>query len=116
MSLRAPRPTTASRRARQRRRGLHAGGLALAAGLVATLVGVPAQASGAATADGAQVTTISMSAPAPYTPHAPTGGTDDYHCTLVNPHVAHNSFIVSSQFSPGQPDKALPLSAAVNCA
>src|SRR5664280_3452792 len=28
------------------------------------------------------------------------GGTDDYHCTLVNPHVTKNSFIVSSQFFP----------------
>ena len=33
-----------------------------------------------------KVTTISMQASA-YTPQAPAGGTDDYHCTLVNPHV-----------------------------
>ena len=65
------------------------------------VVAVPAQSSGAASADGAHVTTISMSAPAPYTPHAASGGTDDYHCTLVDPHVNQNSFIVSSQFSPG---------------
>ena len=46
------------------------------------------------------VTTITMQG-SEYTPHAPAGGTDDYHCTLVNPHVTQNSFIVSSQFSPG---------------
>jgi len=42
-----------------------------------------------------------MTASAPYTPHAQNGGTDDYHCTLVNPHVTQNSFIVASQFFPG---------------
>jgi len=35
-----------------------------------------------------------------YTPKAPAGGTDDYHCTLVNPHVTRDSYIVSAQFSP----------------
>ena len=45
-------------------------------------------------------TTISLQAPTAYTPHPPSGGTDDYHCTLVNPHVNENSFIVSSQFFP----------------
>ena len=46
------------------------------------------------------VTTISLQSPTAYTPHPPNGGTDDYHCTLVNPHVNENSFIVSSQFFP----------------
>jgi hypothetical protein len=36
-----------------------------------------------------------------YTPKAPPGATDDYHCTVVDPHVTHNSYIVSSQFFPG---------------
>jgi len=98
MNLRAQRPGALSHRAR---RGTRAGVAALAAGLLVTLVAVPATSSGAATADGAKVTSISMSSPTPYTPHAPTGGTDDYHCTLVDPHVTHNSFIVSSQFTPG---------------
>jgi hypothetical protein len=35
-----------------------------------------------------------------YTPKAPPGATDDYHCTLVNPHVTKNSFIVSAHFYP----------------
>ena len=46
------------------------------------------------------VTTISMQPAHSYTPQAPPGATDDYHCTLVNPHVKSNSFIVSSQFFP----------------
>ena len=46
------------------------------------------------------VTTISLQAPTAYTPHPPNGGTDDYHCTLLNPHVTENSFIVSSDFYP----------------
>ncbi len=28
-------------------------------------------------------------------------GTDDYHCTLVNPHVTQNSYVISSDFTPG---------------
>ena len=37
----------------------------------------------------------------PYTPRAAIGTTDDYHCTLVDPHVSRNSYVVSSQFRPG---------------
>src|ERR1700694_482950 len=36
-----------------------------------------------------------------YTPKAPSGGgTDDYHCTLVDPHVKTDSYITSSRFFP----------------
>ncbi len=36
-----------------------------------------------------------------YRPHPPPGGgTDDYHCTLVNPHLTTSSFIVGSHFFP----------------
>ena len=38
---------------------------------------------------------------ATYTPKAPPGATDDYHCTVLDPHVTRNSYIVSSQFFPG---------------
>jgi hypothetical protein len=42
---------------------------------------------------------------ATYTPKAPPGGgTDDYHCTLLDPRVTENSFIVASQFFPGSPE------------
>jgi hypothetical protein len=36
-----------------------------------------------------------------YKPKTSFGGTDDYHCTLVNPHVTENSYVISSQFYPG---------------
>jgi hypothetical protein len=46
------------------------------------------------------VTTITLQSTHSYTPKAPTGATDDYHCTLLNPHAKKNSFIVSNQFYP----------------
>ena len=52
--------------------------------------------------DNSPVTTLSMTSPVAYTPHAQAGGTDDYHCTLLNPRVKQNSFIVASQFFPGK--------------
>jgi hypothetical protein len=65
------------------------------------LVGAIVVGSSAAGAQGsARVTTVTLEAPKAYTPHAPNGGTDDYHCALVNPHATQNSFIVSSQFYP----------------
>jgi hypothetical protein len=42
-----------------------------------------------------------MTMPEAYTPRAAPGTTDDYHCTLVNPHVARNSYIISSRFIAG---------------
>jgi hypothetical protein len=58
-----------------------------------------------ASANAAQRTTaITMEAATAYTPLAPKGSTDDYHCTLVDPHVAQNSFIVSSHFFPHSPE------------
>ena len=73
----------------------------VAVGVLITVLGVPTQSPGATTADGATVSTVSVNSPQAYTPRAPAGGTDDYHCTLVDPHLTKNSFIVSSQFSPG---------------
>ena len=46
------------------------------------------------------VSTLSVASPR-YTPHAAIGATDDYHCTLVNPHITRNSYVISSQFKPG---------------
>ena len=81
------------------------GGIVGAAALVAGALVVAGLGSAGATApvesDGARITPITMSSPTAYTPYAPAGATDDYHCTLVNPHVTHNSFIVASQFFPG---------------
>jgi Copper type II ascorbate-dependent monooxygenase, C-terminal domain len=67
----------------------------VAAGAIASVDG-----ASAAGASSPPVTTLTLQSQHPYTPSAPAGGTDDYHCTLVNPHVAKNSFIVSSQFFP----------------
>ena len=49
-------------------------------------------------------TAITLQAATGYRPRAINGGTDDYHCTLVNPHVTRNSFIVSSEFYPESPE------------
>lgn len=63
--------------------------------------GVLATTAGAASP---KVTSITLQAKQSYTPHAPAGATDDYHCTLLNPHVKTNSFIVSAHFYPNSPE------------
>ncbi len=73
--------------------------LAVAAAL-AMPVAVAGHAATAAAAPGSTVTTISMAAGS-YKPHAAPGTTDDYHCTLVNPHLTQDSYIVSSEFVAG---------------
>jgi hypothetical protein len=73
--------------------------LAVAA-IVAVPVVVATQEATASAARDSTITTVSMAA-ASYRPHAAPGTTDDYHCTLVNPHVTRNSYIVSSQFVAG---------------
>ena len=49
------------------------------------------------------VKTITLASPS-YKPQAAVGSTDDYHCTLLNPHVTRDSYIISSQFTPGSPE------------
>jgi hypothetical protein len=63
-----------------------------------------AKAVTAASASGPAQQTISLQSSHSYTPSAPSGGTDDYHCTLVDPHVTTDSTIVSSQFFPQSPE------------
>ncbi|HVA08900.1 MAG TPA: hypothetical protein VNG12_19375 [Acidimicrobiales bacterium] len=46
------------------------------------------------------VSTVSV-ASLRYKPEAAVGATDDYHCSLVNPQVTRNSYVISSQFKPG---------------
>jgi hypothetical protein len=67
---------------------------------MATVFAVEVQSS-SAQASSIPVTTITLNQAHYYTPKAPAGATDDYHCTLMNPHVARTSYIVSSQFYPG---------------
>ena len=68
----------------------------VAAGLTAVFSG-----STKAQASAHPVTTISIKQAHAYTPKAPPGATDDYHCTVMNPHIQRNSYIISSQFFPG---------------
>ncbi len=75
--------------------------LLLAAVVVAIPVLIVSGAAMAASTSVPSVTTISMTMAHAYTPHAAPGTTDDYHCTLVNPHLARNSYIVSSKFVAG---------------
>ena len=71
---------------------------------LAGIIIVAGLATGAITsvagASSPNVTTLTLQSNQSYTPRAPSGATDDYHCTLVNPHLKTNSFIVSSQFYP----------------
>ena len=73
----------------------------MAAAALLTACASSPTAHSASLIDNADVTTLSMTSPNAYTPHAQSGGTDDYHCTLLNPHVKQDSFIVASQFFPG---------------
>jgi len=69
---------------------------------VAVLAVATLSAVNSATAASAEpITTITLKMATAYKPHAPPGSTDDYHCTLVNPHVKRNSYVISSQFFPG---------------
>jgi len=71
--------------------------------LVATTVFAVKEATAAPAATGSphQVTTVSLGVAHAYKPNAAPGTTDDYHCTLLNPHVKRDSYIISSQFFPG---------------
>ncbi len=58
-------------------------------------------AGAASTKSGPKTATIVLQSPTAYTPKAPSGGgTDDYHCTLLNPHLTHNVFITAIDFQP----------------
>jgi Copper type II ascorbate-dependent monooxygenase, C-terminal domain len=50
--------------------------------------------------DGVAAKTIMLESPRAYKPKAAPGTYDDYHCTLINPHITTSSFIVASQFFP----------------
>jgi len=74
--------------------------------IASALAGCTTDASAASASAGTSspdITTISLSSPT-YRPTAQPGTTDDYHCTLLNPHLTHNSYVISSQFFPGSPE------------
>jgi hypothetical protein len=43
---------------------------------------------------------VSLRIPQPYTPSAPSGGTDEYRCFLIDPHLTGPAFLTGSQFLP----------------
>lgn len=62
----------------------------------AVVVGLTASRAGASSP---QQSTITLRG-ASYTPYAAAGGTDDYHCTLMNPHLTKSGYIVKAHFFP----------------
>jgi hypothetical protein len=64
------------------------------------VVGAISAVATAATGSTKEIKAITLVSPT-YTPRGVFGGTDDYHCTLLNPHVTQDSYIISSQFLPG---------------
>jgi hypothetical protein len=76
--------------------------LLAALAMVVTAVGIGIIASTSAGASSSSAIFITLQGNS-YTPKAPPGGTDDYHCTLVNPHLTSNKFIVGDQFFPNDP-------------
>ena len=71
--------------------------LVLVAGAVSAIV---ASTSGSTKPATPPIKTVDLVSPS-YTPQGVFGRTDDYHCTLLNPHVTQDSYVVSSQFKPG---------------
>ena len=70
-------------------------------GLVCVANILTSTALSAATTADPKVSTVALTMPSAYGPHAKVGSTDDYHCTLMDPRVAHDAFVISSQFIPG---------------
>ena len=80
--------------------------LAIAGAVVLVTSGLVALATAPAGASDSAppVTKVVLEAPTAYTPSAPSGGTDDYHCTLLDPHLKQNAFITSIDFEPNSPE------------
>ncbi len=87
---------------RNRRVAILIAGLVLAATTLIAVTGATAasQTSGSSP----PVAAIWLKAATAYTPKAPPGATDDYHCTVLNPHTTRSTYIISSQFFPGSPE------------
>ncbi|NUR80618.1 MAG: monooxygenase [Dermatophilaceae bacterium] len=46
-----------------------------------------------------------VTAPVSYTPKAPTTGTDDYRCFVLDPRLTKDQFVTGFDIAPGQPDE-----------
>src|ERR1700690_3346163 len=73
----------------------------LAAAFAFASLGIVATISSASATSSPKVTYVKLAMARAYAPSAPNGGTDDYHCSLINPHITKDSYIVSSKFVPG---------------
>jgi hypothetical protein len=107
-----PEEPVGKRAQQMRSNGFRAGGFGgwaatvMVAALALMAAGCTASASGATPPSGktsTDVKTITLRSPN-YRPKASPGTTDDYHCTLLNPHLKKNAYVVSSQFFPGSPE------------
>ena len=47
---------------------------------------------------------VDVAMPEPYAPEAPTYGTDDYRCFLLDPHLNSSAFVTGVNVLPGRPD------------
>lgn len=45
-------------------------------------------------------TTIELTPPKPYTPHAAAGAIDDYHCFVLDPHLKQNMYVTGALIKP----------------
>jgi hypothetical protein len=43
---------------------------------------------------------VNVTVPQPYTPSAPNGGTDEYRCLVIDPHLTKPAFLTGAQFQP----------------
>ena len=91
-----PDPSGYDRRVRSRHVAIVVAGVVFLATTCLLATAATAGAQGSST----HVSSIWLKS-ASYTPKAPPGATDDYHCTLLNPHLSQSSYIISSQFFPG---------------
>ena len=82
--------------------GRFRGAVLFAAFVLAGAVGLTtAPSAGASGATTVPVREIRLAPSAAYTPKAPPGATDDYHCVLLDPHINKSAYIISSVFLPG---------------
>jgi len=72
--------------------------IGLVCAVLASVAGVPSPSSATPATKGS---TVALTMPSAYAPHARPGATDDYHCTLMDPRVTRDAFVTSSQFLPG---------------
>jgi hypothetical protein len=49
-------------------------------------------------------TTTTLQVAHAYRPHSIGGGTDDYHCSLLDPHLTQDSFVTAAQVAPQRPN------------